>query len=644
LIDMHAVIVAGGLGTRAAAMTADRIPKALLPVAGVPIIFRQMRVLRREGVTHLSVLAGHLGDQLAPVLEPEAARLDLSLRIIVEPTPLGTAGCLTALGLPAQDMLIVYGDMVFDVALAPLREFHRRKGALLTVVAHPNDHPRTSDLIVERDGMVQSVLPRGRPRAQDGRNLVPAGLYLAAQSFFGELVPETPADMILDVLPRLLAHGARIAAYNTPEYLRDIGSPARHAQAERDVAAGLVEAANLAHRRPAIFFDCDGVLNAEPGDPGIVTPDQVQAMPGAGFAVCRAREAGLLALAITNRPQVAKGLVSFQGLDHILGRLEAVLAEEGGVLDRIYCCPHHPESGFAGEVAALKIRCECRKPGTLLLRQALADLPIDRSRSILIGDSLRDIGAARGIGIWAYGVRTGYGCRDQARYRREAGIPPVPDLMFENVSEAVEFGIGYRALAAPAVDAVRAMRGRGRKPILVGVCGRSRAGKSILAHALVRSLIEDGVASLGVHLDDWIVPSGERATLASAEARNRVERLPHLVEALQSGTRVNAPGYDAVTRAAGEGVSYDPARQEVIVLDGGFAAHRSIRAMLDLAIFVAVPQELQRERFGAFYGWKGLNADAIGVLWEERARDEWPAVDAQRQGADLVLPRATDPS
>ena len=79
LTDTHAAIIAGGLGTRAAGMTADRIPKALLPVGGVPIIFRQMRVLRREGVTRVSVLAGHLGDQLRPALEPEAAALGLEL-------------------------------------------------------------------------------------------------------------------------------------------------------------------------------------------------------------------------------------------------------------------------------------------------------------------------------------------------------------------------------------------------------------------------------------------------------------------------------------------------------------------------------------------------------------------------------------
>ena len=353
--------------------------------------------------------------------------------------------------------------------------------------------------------------------------------------------------------------------------------------------------------------------------------------------------AGLLTVAVTNRPQVAKGLVTFEGLDHILGRLEVLLAEDGGMLDRIYFCPHHPESGFAGEIAALKVRCECRKPGTLLLRQALADLPIDRPRSMLIGDSLRDIGAARGIGIWAYGVRTGYGCRDRERYRRESGRPPVPDLMFESVSEAVEFGIGYRALAQPVIADIRRAMDRGTRPVLVGVSGRSRVGKTAIAHAVIRSLMEDGVAGLHVRLDDWIMPASEREPGVSAVTRNRVDALPRVVSALRAGTSIRAPGYDAATRGRGEAMTYDAAGRSVILLDGSFAAHASLRAMLDVAVFVAVPPDQQRERFAAFYRWKGLDQPAIDALWRERAADEWPAVDAQRDGAGLVLAPADHP-
>ena len=167
--------------------------------------------------------------------------------------------------------------------------------------------------------------------------------------------------------------------------------------------------------------------------------------------------------------------------------------------------------------------------------------------------------------------------------------------------------------------------------------GRARAGKTVIAHAVVRSLMEEGVACLHVRLDDWIMAEAEREPGVSAAARNRVDALPRVVAALRAGASVTAPGYEAATRGAGEAVTYYGSGRSVILLDGGFAGHASFRAMLDLAVFVSVPGELQRERFAAFHRWKGFDPRAIDVLWRERANDEWPAVDAQREHADLVL-------
>jgi mannose-1-phosphate guanylyltransferase / phosphomannomutase len=639
---MHAAIVAGGRGTRASRLTGDLIPKALLPVAGIPIIIRQMRVLRREGVTHVSVLGGHLGEQLEQVLIPEAATLGLSLKVIVEPTPLGTAGCLSALDRSTHDWLIVYGDMLFDIALQPLFDFHRRQQAVLTVVAHPNDHPRTSDLIVEDNGFARAILPAKQVRHHDYRNLVPAGLYLASPAFFSQINRNEKADMIHDVLPGIVASGNRLAVYNTPEYLRDVGTTGRHESAERDLALGRPETMNGHNYRPAVFFDCDGVLNHEPGQHGAIAEDDVKLLFGAGAAVRHARDAGLLTVAVTNRSQVAKGFVTFERLSHILGHLEALLAEDGGVLDRIYFCPHHPEPGFPGEVPQLKVRCECRKPGTLLLRRAFAELPIDRQRSALIGDSLRDIGAARGAGIWAYGVRTGHGCRDREPYEREFGIPPTPDLMFETVSEAVDFQILYREQVASTVDAIcERVKERGT-PLLVGVCGRSRTGKTTAAHAMARVLTEQQVSCLHVRLDNWIVPAGDRKPHSSAETRNRVDAMPNLVRALRAGKCVHAPGYDEATRAASHAFTYGAADKSVIILDGVFAGHPSIREMLDFVAFTTVPLQLMQTRFRSFYHWKGFEGDAIETLWQERSADEWSAVDAQRRSADFIITLGTD--
>ncbi len=417
-------------------MTQDRIPKALLPVAGVPIALRQMEALAREGIRAVTILAGHLGERLALALVAQARRLSLTMDVIVEREPLGTAGCLTALRGRTHDTLIVYGDMLFEMDLSRLTAFHRQRGAMATIVAHPNDHPETSDLLVERDGLVRAVLPAKFRRKGDFRNLVPAGLFLATPQFLEQVTPGVKADLILDSLPRLLAQGKSIAVYNTPEYLRDIGTPDRHALAEADIANGRVARESLRRRRTAIFFDIDGTLAEEPGGHGVLSPDQVALLSGAAEALKRAVAAGYLTVAVTNRPQLAKGLVTEDGLDAIFGRLECMLARDQAWLNRIYYCPHHPEAGRAGEVAALKIACRCRKPAPGLLEEAARDLNIDLRNSVLIGDSLRDIGAAQALHIPGLGVRTGYGCRDTQRY---PGLPPKPAHMFDDVLEAVNF-------------------------------------------------------------------------------------------------------------------------------------------------------------------------------------------------------------
>jgi hypothetical protein len=129
------------------------------------------------------------------------------------------------------------------------------------VVAHPNDHPRSSDLIVERDGAVQGILPRQRASAITAIWCRPA--YLAAPAFFAALEPGVRADMINDVLPRLIVSGR--PSRSTTRRNICATSAARHGMlAERDLLDGGLRRSTSA-ARPAIFFDCDGVHNQEPG-------------------------------------------------------------------------------------------------------------------------------------------------------------------------------------------------------------------------------------------------------------------------------------------------------------------------------------------------------------------------------------------
>lgn len=149
--------------------------------------------------------------------------------------------------------------------------------------------------------------------------------------------------------------------------------------------------------RPAIFLDRDGTLNFDYG--WITSPAKIELLPGAGEAVRLINDSGYLAVLVTNQPVIARGEITVEGLGIIHQRLESLLEQSGAHLDAIYYCPHHPDAGVPGERPELKIRCQCRKPAPGLLESAARDLDIDTSRSWMVGDSERDLGAAAAFGI-----------------------------------------------------------------------------------------------------------------------------------------------------------------------------------------------------------------------------------------------------
>jgi len=125
----------------------------------------------------------------------------------------------------------------------------------------------------------------------------------------------------------------------------------------------------------AVFIDRDGTLNQLAGH--IATPDAIELIPGAATAVRRLNDAGLRTVLVTNQPVIARGDCDLATLERIHGRLETLLSGTGGYLDRIFFCPHHPDSGFAGEVPELKIVCDCRKPEPGMIERAIREMNID---------------------------------------------------------------------------------------------------------------------------------------------------------------------------------------------------------------------------------------------------------------------------
>ena len=387
------------------------VPKSLLPLGGRPVLAHQIDQLRAAGVQRVIVLAGHLaGPMRAAAIE--LARPELDIEVRVEPTRLGSGGCLSLVRELDCPAIVVFGDIMFDVDLGALLASHARAGAAITAAVHPNEHPHDSDLVgLDAHGRVVALHAKPHPPGARLPNLVTAGLFVIAAEFLAKLPPAAEArkrDLVQDLVSGALAAGVHVNAWRTTHYLKDMGTPKRYAEAEADLAARVP--ARRRRARATVFLDRDGTLNAEVGH--LARPEQLRLLPGVGAAVAALNHAQLQAVVVTNQPVLARGEVDEAGLRAIHAELDTQLGRAGAYLDALYYCPHHPDAGFAGERAELKRPCACRKPGVGLIERAMEELDIEMESSVLIGDHPRDWGAARAAGLRPLAV--GEGARREA--------------------------------------------------------------------------------------------------------------------------------------------------------------------------------------------------------------------------------------
>ena len=155
--------------------------------------------------------------------------------------------------------------------------------------------------------------------------------------------------------------------------------------------------------RPAMFLDRDGTINRHIGY--LDRPEQIELLPGVGAAIRRLKQAGVLAVLVTNQAVIARGQCSPADLEHIHARLKEQLGLHGAHLDAIYHCPHHPDRRQPGEeVTELKIVCRCRKPESGMIEAALRDLPIDPNKCAVVGDTERDVSLAQNCHLPCYWI------------------------------------------------------------------------------------------------------------------------------------------------------------------------------------------------------------------------------------------------
>jgi len=373
----QAVILVGGLGTRLGERT-KTIPKPMLPVGGRPFLDTLIdEIARYDAFDEILLLAGHKAESILARYDGTVwgrARLAVSL----EQAPLGTAGALVhAAGRLQERFLLLNGDSFFDFNILDLAA--RAKSSLVHMALR-------ADVVGDRFGRV--VLDGDRVRSfiapgQGATGPVNAGVYVVDRGILAR-VGGLPASLEQDVFPALAADGA-MTGTSYRGYFIDIGIPEDFARADVELIEQL--------RRPAVFFDRDGVLNHDSGY--TFEAGKLQWIEGAQEAVKAVNDAGYFAFVVTNQSGVARGFYEESHV-HALHRWMAdEMAAIGAHIDAFEYCPDHPD----GTVERYRRVNDRRKPGAGMITDLLARFPVNADKSLLVGDKPSDLEAARAAGL-----------------------------------------------------------------------------------------------------------------------------------------------------------------------------------------------------------------------------------------------------
>lgn len=420
---MKTVIMAGGKGTRITSVASD-IPKPMIKIEGKPVLEHEIECLREQGFTDIIMTVSHLGNIIMDYfgdgskLSPVTGKpFGVHITYYFEKEPLGNAGALFKIkDMLEDDFLLLNADALFDVDFNRFVAFHKAHGGLATLFTHPNSHPYDSSLLIADDkGEVLQWLSKEDERPQYYRNRVNAGLHILSPKLLEQPVRSEKVDLDRQIL-RSLAGTGKMFCYDSPEYVKDMGTPDRYYTVCEDFKEGRVSGKNLRNKQKAVFLDRDGTINKYVGF--LRKPEEFELLDGVASAIEKINHMGYLAIVVTNQPVIARGEVSFEELEGIHNKMETLLGQEGAYLDAIYFCPHHPDKGFAGEIPELKMDCECRKPKPGMLLKAADDFHIDLSQSWMVGDGENDIKAGK-----AAGCRTALIGKDDKDYGQTVTIP-----------------------------------------------------------------------------------------------------------------------------------------------------------------------------------------------------------------------------
>ena len=621
----QAVILAGGKGTRLGALT-EKIPKPLIPIGDKAIIEHQLELLKESGIQKVLLTVGHLKEKLKELIG-NGSRYGLEVSYFMEEHPLGSAGAFPLFkDRLYEHFFVLYGDVMMAVDLDRIARFHEHKKAFATLVVHPNDHPQDSDLVeCDSNSLIKAFHSKPHGKNKFYKNLVNAGLYLFNKELVSHIPTGKSPDFGKDIFPPLV-NAQKLYAYNTSEYLKDMGTPKRLRKVTEDYLSGNITQKKLTSRQKAIFMDRDGVLNEECHL--IYKTEDLVLYSFTPEAIKKINNSSFLAIVVTNQSVVARNLCTVEQLEEIHNKLDIELGKERAKLDALYYCPYHPDKGYPEENPRYKRSHSWRKPNPGMLLEASNRFNIDLKESFMIGDRESDIQAGKNAGTQTIGVMTGHGLENNITE---------PDYTFENVLEAVDFILQepYQNFAHSLKEEIEKSS---KSPYIIAIGGNAGSGKSNCSHYLKNYLEKHQFSSVIISLDHWTSPANDSNNAKNVFERYQLVKIEEDLNKLLSNEDIQLTRYFNHSDLKTKNISYSLEGKKVIIIEGIIVLNlKFTHRKADKCVFMAIDKEAYSKHLKALYARKGLGIKEIEALLEKRMRDEFELIRKSGNLAQHVI-------
>lgn len=384
------VVIAGGLGSRLS-NSGVRCPKILLEVSGVTLLERYVRLAEENSYGQLLLILGHQSDEVRNFLLTKDFPIEIV--VTVENQRLGTAGALIqSRKFLHNEFTLILGDLLIENCNleGSFKFFQHSISDVLCFVKY-TDHPEDSDLVdVGLDGRLINLHKYPHKEIPQVATSL-AGVAHIRKEVIPIDIPTTKIDFFKETLWELVRNNSRVFCIYHQGLVRDIGTPSRLSDSE----SYLNDVTSYKKSNSGLLLDRDGTLIQD--IPYNIDAQKVQLLSHSKNLIKKSVKFFDYVAVITNQPLVARGDGEISDVIKINSRMNELLGDERLIQDFLVC-PHHPDSGFQGELVEFKVKCNCRKPEVNLLLQAGIKGKFFLTNSLYIGDSDIDVYAALRVG------------------------------------------------------------------------------------------------------------------------------------------------------------------------------------------------------------------------------------------------------